>query len=78
MIISSKSEIKCGCGAIEDMVHIYECEKYNLAKPEIPFEKIYNGNLRQQIAVYNKFAYNWKTRNEMIQTSNPLLYNRDQ
>ena len=75
---SSKSEIKCGCGAIEDMVHIYECEQYNLVNLEIPFEKIYNGNLNQQIAVYRKFAQNWKSRNNLIQTSNPLLYSRDQ
>ena len=75
---SSQSEIKCGCGANEDMAHIYECEKYNLVSPEIPFEKTYNGNLKQQLAVYNKFAQNWKTRNDLIQISNPLLYNRDQ
>ena len=75
---SSQSEIKCGCGAKEDMTHIYECEKYNSVSPEIPFEKIYNGNLKQQLSVYNKFAQNWKTRNDLIQTSNPLLYSRDQ
>ena len=68
---SSKIEVKCKCGANEDMVHIYECEQYNMENPEIPFEKIFDGNLKQQITVYNKFAQNLKTRNNLKQTSNP-------
>ena len=68
---SSKIEVKCECGANEDMVHIYECEQYNMENPEIPFEKIFDGNLKQQITVYNKFAQNLKTRNNLKQTSNP-------
>ena len=77
---SSKSEMKCECGFKEDMSHIYECGLYNMVNPEIPFDKIFTGNLKEQIAVYNKFAQNMKTRNLRKQTStpgdqfDPLLY----
>ena len=79
---SSKSEMKCECGLKEDMSHIYECGLYNMVNPEIAFEKIFTGNLKEQIAVYNKFARNLKTRNLWKQTStpgdqfDPLLYSK--
>ena len=78
---SSKCEMKCKCGQIEDMAHIYECGLYNMKTPEIPFEKIFEGNLKQQIEVYNKFAQNLETRN-LKRTSypgdhyDPLLYSK--
>ena len=78
---SSKCEKKCECEQKEDMAHIYECELYNMKKPEIPFGKIFDGNLKQQIAVYNKFAQNLKARN-LKQTSypsdhiDPLFYSK--
>ena len=68
--LSSKCEKKCECEQKKDMAHIYECELYNMKKPEIPFGKIFDGNLKQQIAVYNKFAQNLKARN-LKQTSYP-------
>ena len=80
--ISSKSEVKCECGLKEDMSHIYECDLYNMVNPEIPFEKIFTGNLKEQIVVYNKFVQNMNTRNIMKQTStpgdqlDPLLYSK--
>ena len=45
------------------MSHIYECGLYNMVNPEIPFEKTFTGNLKEQIAAYNKFAQNMKTIN---------------
>ena len=36
-----------------------------MINPKIPFEKILIENLREQIAVYNKFAQNVNTRNIM-------------
>ena len=38
-----------------------------MINPKIPFEKILIENLREQIAVYNKFAQNVNTRNIMKQ-----------
>ena len=72
----------CECGLKEDMSHIYECVQYNMVNPEISFGKIFNGNLKEQKAVYNRFVQNMKTRNIMKQTStpgdqfDPLLYSK--
>jgi hypothetical protein len=69
---SSNSDKKCKCGKREDMLHIYECELYNQKeKPTIPFEKIYNGNLNEQITVYKKFKQNMIKREEDEATSDP-------
>ena len=51
----------CECGLKEDMSQIYECVQYNMVNPEISFEKIFNGNLKEQITVYNRFVQNMKT-----------------
>ena len=56
---SSNCEAKCECGAIENMKHIYECKLLNMNKKiTIPYENIYNGNLKQQIEVYRRFKEN--------------------
>ena len=69
---SSKSENKCRCGTREVMSHIYECDLYNMEEqPTIPYEKIFNGNLNQQITVYKKFKQNMIKREEMNETSDP-------
>ena len=69
---SSKSEHKCECGQIETMSHIYHCELYNEEnQPALPYEKIYCGNLNEQIEVYKKFKQNLEKRETMKQTSNP-------
>ena len=79
---SSKDETKCKCGALEKMVHIYECDLYNNEKLIIPFERIFNGNLNEQIAVYEKFKQNMEKRKHLNETSypcdlsDPLLYSR--
>ena len=60
---SSKDETKCICGEKEDLSHIYECIKLNNKKQQfIPYEKIHNGNLLEQISVYKKVSENLKTR----------------
>ena len=68
---SSKSETKCECGEQENMAHIYECQLYNNEKSAIPFELIFNGNLKEQIAIYEKFSQNMKTRKLLKETSYP-------
>ena len=56
---SSKCDKKCECGEKENMKHIYECKFYdNNWKTTIPYEKVYNGNIRQQIEVYKRFKEN--------------------
>ena len=78
---SSKCEEKCHCGEIENMKHIYECRIFNKNENNvIPYEKVYNGNLRQKIEVYKKFKEIWMKREKLKElTSNPCdispLYN---
>ena len=70
---SSKCEYKCKCGKKEDMIHIYECELYNEGEQnKLPYEKIFNGNLREQLNVYKKFRQNLQKREQRIEIiSNP-------
>ena len=71
---SSKSEYECKCGKKEDMEHIYICEIYNEEdRPILPYVKIFNGNLNQQIEVYRKFKQNLEKRGKV--TSNPCDLN---
>ena len=64
----SKDETKWECGDREKMAHIYECDIYNNEKLIIPFEKIFNGNLKEQIAVFEKFIQNMKKRKQLKET----------
>ena len=70
---SSKSELKCECGELEDMKHIYECKHFNDKTTEMPFEKIFNGNLNEQKLVYKRFKQNMQTREERNQISYPSV-----
>jgi hypothetical protein len=55
---NSKSEDKCECGEISDMEHIYYCD----TEVEVPYEKLYNGNIDEQISVYKNFEENLKKK----------------
>ena len=47
------------------MLHIYECDLYNQEeKPTISYQKMFNGNLNEQITVYKKFKQNMIKREE--------------
>ena len=61
-----QKEEKCICGEIEDMLHIYNCEIINAIKPELSYEKIYNGNLKSQIEVFRRIEKNLEIRQEII------------
>ena len=61
-----QKEEKCICGEIEDMQHIYNCEIINAIKPELSYEKIYNGNLKSQIEVFRRIEKNLEIRQEII------------
>ena len=72
------------CKQKEDMNHIYNYQYQNKQSNEIPFEKIYTGNLIEQIKVFKRFEENLKIRNEYKEQSrqkfpsdpfcDPLLY----
>merc|ERR1712115_266456 len=46
------------------MQHIYDCEKYNENKPSIQYEKLFHGNLKEQVSVYEKISENLEKRNK--------------
>ena len=58
---------------IKDMNHIYQCELYckEEDRPIMPYEQIFNGNMKQQIYVYKKFKQNLEKREQLKTTSNP-------
>ena len=46
----SKCELKCVCGEMEDMLHIYKCELYNKQnETKLEYDKKFDGNLNEQI-----------------------------
>ena len=48
------------------MQHIYECKILNKdERTTIPYEKLYNGNLRQQLEVYKIFKQNMMKREQL-------------
>ena len=70
-----KSDIKekCSCGKIEDMQHIYECEQLNTNSMDksLRYEKIYNGNISDQIKVFRKMEINLEKREDMRKPETP-------
>ena len=56
-------EYKCECGLREDMRHIYNCELINnKQKPRHDYDKLYTGNIAEQIEVFRKFEINLERR----------------
>ena len=58
------------------MKHFYECEIYNDEKFELPYERIYNGNINEQITVFKKFEQILQKR-QQLRTNNDLPCNPD-
>ena len=49
------------------MKHIYDCEIWNETKNEkIPYNNIYNGNIKKQIRILKIFEQNLEKRNEKM------------
>ena len=47
------------------MKHIYNCEVLNSETHKLPFEKIFSGNMNEQIEVFKRFDKNFETRNKL-------------
>ena len=60
----------CVCGLREDMRHIYNCEiMNNKQKPRHDYDKLFSGNIEEQIEVFRKFEINLERR-EIITNEN--------
>ena len=57
----------CECGTKEDMQHIYICDLLSEDKKyeDLPYNKIFNGNLEQQTTVYKIFKHNLEKREQL-------------
>ena len=56
----------CVCGIEETMSHIYYCEYMNIEEiQQKEYERIFNGNISEQISIFRRFEHNLKTRNEI-------------
>ena len=59
-------EYKCFCGQKEDMKHVYNCELLNEGRqPNIEYERIFTGNISEQIEVFRIFEQNMERRETM-------------
>ena len=57
-----KEHNQCVCGETEEMTHIYNCEMLKKCETELTYEKIFIGNMKQQIEVYKIFKQNLEQR----------------
>ena len=56
---------KCKCGQKENMSHIYSCTQLNTEEIILSYEKIFNGNMSEQIEVFRRFENNLERRNQI-------------
>ena len=71
----NNEENTCICGEKENMHHIYNCETLNEEKKSnVPYENIFNGEIKKQIEVFKQFKQNMKNREEII--SNPHVISK--
>ena len=55
----------CICENLESMKHLYECKSMNENEAEISFEKIYNGNVNEQLKVSKRMNIVLEKREKM-------------
>ena len=70
--LSSKLETRSQCGSIENM----EFRTINQEERILPYEKIYNGSINEQIAIFQIFDRNLEIR-EWKQTETELWCDPD-
>ena len=56
---------QCACGQTENMSHIYSCTYLNKEEIILPYEKIFDGNMSEQIEVFRRFETNLERRNQI-------------
>ena len=50
----------CPCGQEETMEHIYYCKQLNIKEEILSYEKIFNGNIGEQVVIFRRFTENIK------------------
>ena len=72
---NGKSEKLCICGETEDMRHIYTCNHLNLETTKIPFEKIFEDDVRKLKIIQERFKNNYERSLQGILIVDPLYNN---
>ena len=63
-------ELRFSIGEREDMQHVYNCKTLNKDKSETEnYNKIYEGNISQQISVYTRFEENLKQTEKLMKNN---------
>ena len=63
----TNKEAKCVCGKLENMKHIYECDLINNGNGQKQtFEKLFEGNIDEQVQVFEKFKQNLERRKKLM------------
>ena len=68
----SKIRTDCLCGEAENMEHLYECKILNENEPVLPYQKVYCGNINEQIEVFNRIEKNLEKRIELKNSEEKL------
>ena len=64
---SGDNDILCICGDKEILSHIYSCNILNESEKEtLPYEKVYSGNVNEQMKILYKIEENLRTREKYI------------
>ena len=63
---NSKMDI-CPCGQEETMEHIYICKILKNKEQIEPYQKIFTGNIGEQVTVFKRFQINMKERELLLQ-----------
>ena len=53
------------------MQHIYNCEFYCKKEEKLPYQKIFNGNIKQQIEVFKFLEENFEKRRKLTTEKQP-------
>jgi hypothetical protein len=68
---SSKLVTNCICGEQESMQHIYNtCKMLTIDENSLPYEKIYFGEVNEQIEILQKLEENLKRRDTILNLNN--------
>ena len=58
---NKEMENECSCGKLKNILHIYTCKILNEGNnPKLKYEEIYNGNLQDQIRIFERIDENLK------------------
>ena len=68
----SKIKTECLCGEAENMEHLYECNTLNENEPILPYQKLYSGNINEQIQIFKRIQKYLEKRRDLKNSGEKL------